>query len=189
MSSNLTLAEYRPLGEKFAAIYEAGLILGGSLFIAISAQVAFGWPVPVTGQTFAILLLGTLFGSKRATLAVLAYICEGVAGLPVFAQFKAGLAALFGPTGGYIVGFLAAAFIVGFLTERISGRNLIKMVLAMLAGLFFIYTFGILWLCVVFKGATLLTVLKAGLYPFIPGEIIKITLAIWLLSRLRGLAK
>ncbi len=75
-------------------------------------------PVPITGQTMAVLLVGALLGSRRGALAVLAYIAEGLAGLPVFAGGAAGLARLFGPTGGYLVGFVAAAFLVGWLAER-----------------------------------------------------------------------
>jgi biotin transport system substrate-specific component len=189
MQPNLTLAEYAPLEKKSALANELFLILGSSFLIALSAQVAFGWPVPITGQTFAIILIAIVLGSKRATLAVLAYICEGVAGLPVFAQFKFGLAALLGPTGGYIIGFLAAAFIVGVLTERIRDKNIIKIFFAILTGLAIIYIFGILWLCVVLKGASFLTVLKVGLFPFIPGEVIKITFALALLRRLSSFSK
>ncbi len=183
MQPNLTLAEYAPLERKSIA-NELFLILGSSLLIALSAQVAFGWPVPITGQTFAILLISAALGSKRATLAVLAYICEGAAGLPVFAQFKFGLAALLGPTGGYIIGFLAAAFVIGFLTERIREKRFIKTLFAMLAGLVLIYSFGISWLCVIMRGASFLTILNEGLFWFIPGEVIKITLALLLLRRL-----
>lgn len=189
MSSNLTLAEWTPLEKKSAVVYDLFLILGSSFLIALSAQVAFGWPVPITGQTFAILLIASVLGSKRASLAVFAYICEGVAGLPVFAQFKFGLPALLGPTGGYIIGFLAAAFIIGLLTERIRDKNIVKMFFAMLTGLIVIYAFGIFWLSFVLKGAALLTVLKVGLFPFIPGEIIKITLALALLGRLSSFNK
>lgn len=186
MSANLTLAEYTASEKKSAIANELFLILGSSFLIALSAQVAFGWPVPVTGQTFAILLTASILGSKSATLAVLAYICKGLAGLPVFAQFKAGMPALLGPTGGYIIGFLAAAFIVGLLVERIRDRKFIKILFAMIAGLVVIYTFGILWLCFYMKGAGLLTILNVGLFRFIPGEIIKIALALLLLRHFSG---
>jgi len=178
MSFNLTLAEYASAEEKSAVTHELFLVLGSSFLIALSAQIAVGWPVPVTGQTFSILLIAAILGSKRASLAVFAYICEGLIGLPVFAQFKAGIPALLGSTGGYILGFLAAAFVVGFLAERIRDGSNIKIFFAMLAGLIVIYTLGILWLGIVLKGANFLTVLKAGLFPFIPYEIIKIALAL-----------
>ncbi len=182
MLSNLTFADcFRPAGKRFAIVYEAALIFGGSLLIAISAQVAFGWPVPATGQTFAVLLLAASLGSRRAALAVLAYICEGLAGLPVFAQFKAGLPALLGSTGGYIIGFLAAAYLVGFLVERGWGRKIVTTVAAMAAGEIVIYAFGLTWLAFVMRGAGIQKILAVGLYPFIPGEFIKIALAAWLL--------
>jgi biotin transport system substrate-specific component len=185
MSSNLILADcLRPKEKTSSFVYEMTRILAGSFLIAISAQVAFGWPVPATAQTFAVLLTAMVLGSRRAALTVLAYICEGLAGLPVFAQFKAGLPALLGPTGGYIIGFLAAAFLVGFLAERGSSRNIIKMLFVMLAGEIVIYAFGLFWLALLMKGAGLQIILSVGLYPFVLGEVIKITLALWLLRRL-----
>jgi biotin transport system substrate-specific component len=182
MLSNLTFADcFRPAQKRLAFAYEAILILGSSLLIAISAQVAFGWPVPVTGQTFAILLLAASLGSRRAVLAVLAYICEGLAGLPVFAQCKAGLPVLLGPTGGYIIGFLVAAYLVGSLAERGWSRKIVTMVAAMVLGNVVIYTFGLSWLAFVIRGVGIQKILAVGLYPFIPGEFIKVALAAWLL--------
>jgi biotin transport system substrate-specific component len=182
MLSNMTYAEYfRPAEKKLAFVYEAGLILGSSFLIALSAQVAFGWPVPLTGQTFAVLMTGALLGSRRASLAVLAYICEGLAGLPVFAQFKWGFAALLGPTGGYIIGFLAAAFVVGFLAERGWDKKIGTALAAMAAGNVVLYTFGLVWLAFVMRSAGVQEVLSVGLYQFIPGEFIKVALAAGLL--------
>lgn len=189
MLSNLTFADcLRPAEKKLAFAYEAGLILGSSLLIALSAQVAFGWPVPATGQTFAVLMIAMVLGSRRAALAVLAYICEGLAGLPVFAQFKSALPTLLGPTGGYIVGFLAAAYLVGFLAQRGWDRKIITTVAAMLTGEVVIYAFGLCWLAFVMRGAGIQNVLAVGLYPFLLGEVIKIALALWLLRRLPGFA-
>ncbi len=103
--------------------YDAMLVVLGSVLIAASAQLAvvlppYISPVPITGQTFAVLLLGALYGSKRGAATVLAYLAEGLAGLPVFAGGAGGLQHLLGPTGGYLLGFIAAAFVVGLLAER-----------------------------------------------------------------------
>ena len=100
---------------------EVALILGGSLLIALSAQLQFVLPfspVPITGQTFTVLLLGALYGSKRGPATVVTYLALGVMGLPVFAGGTFGVARLVGPTAGYLVGFLVAAFVVGLLSER-----------------------------------------------------------------------
>lgn len=126
MSSNLTLAEWTPIEKKFAAAYELFLILGSSLLIALSAQVALGWPVPITGQTFAILLIASVLGSKRASLAVLAYICEGVAGLPVFAQFKFGLTALLVPQAVILSDFSLQLLLSVCLLKESTTRNSLK---------------------------------------------------------------
>ena len=97
--------------------WRAGLVLGASLLIALAAQVAIPLPfspVPVTGQTYAVLVVGAALGSRLGALSVALYVAEGVLGLPVFAPGGApGIARLLGPTGGYLVGFVGAAFVVG----------------------------------------------------------------------------
>jgi len=180
MLANVTVADLlRPYNKSRAVIYDIALIIAGSFVIAISAQLAIGWPVPITGQTFAVLMLGALLGSRRGSLCVLTYILEGVLGLPVFAHGRGGFAVLISPTGGYLIGFVAAACIVGLLAEKGWDRRVWKTILAMLLGNIVIYAFGLLWL-------SLLTgisrnVLAIGLYPFIPGDILKILLAAILL--------
>ncbi len=180
MLTNATVADVlRPCQIWRAGFYDVALIIGGSLVIALSARVAIGWPVPVTGQTFAVLMIAALLGSRRGCLAVLAYITEGAAGLPVFAHGRAGLAALSGPTAGYLLGFIAAACIVGLLAEKGWDRRIGTTVLAMVFGNIAIYAFGLLWLCRL-MGINR-NVLTAGLYPFILGDLMKITLAAILL--------
>ncbi len=157
------------------------LILLGSLVIAFSAQVAMPLPftpVPITGQTFGVLLVGMALGSRRGALAVLAYLAEGALGLPVFAEFRAGLPVLLGPTGGYLAGFLPAAWAVGALAERGFDRSLPRTLLAFLAGNAIIYLFGLLWLSrfVPWPGT-----LAAGMTPFLLGDAIKAVLAALLL--------
>lgn len=171
----------RPSEKRLAGLYDAALIVGGSLLIGLSAH-AKVWlpfsPVPVTGQTFAVLMLAALLGSRLGSLAVLVYIAEGVAGLPVFA-IGVGPAALLGPTGGYLFGFIPAVYITGRLAEMGWDRRVGTTILAMLLGNLTIYTFGLLWLCLLTGLSTM--VLTLGLYPFIIGDLIKIILAAILL--------
>ena len=173
----------RPCEKKRALCYDFALIIGGSVFVALSARVAI-WlpfsPVPVTGQTFAVLMIGALFGARRGCLTILAYIIEGTAGLPVFASGTGGFAWLAGPTGGYLLGFIAAAYITGFLAEKGWDRRIGTTILAMVFGNIAIYTFGLLWLfCLISiskaPGSTN-NILAVGLYPFIVGDLLKIAL-------------
>jgi biotin transport system substrate-specific component len=182
MLTNATVADlFRPCERKFAGLYDVALIIGGSLLIGLCANVKV-WlpfsPVPVTGQTFAVLMLGALLGSRRGCLAVLAYILEGAAGLPVFAA-GVGSAALLGPTGGYLFGFIPAVYITGRLAEKGWDRRVGTVVLAMIFGNLAIYTFGLFWLCCMIGFNT--AVLTLVLYPFIIGDSIKIILAAILL--------
>lgn len=167
--------------ERNAALVDLSLILLGSLFVALTAQVSMPLPfspVPITGQTLAVLLVGMALGSRRGALALLAYLAEGVAGLPVFAEARAGVGVLLGPTGGYLAGFLAAAWVVGTLAERGFDRSLPKTLLAMAAGNLVIYALGLAWLAQ-FTGAA--GVLAAGLYPFLVGDAVKAVAAALLL--------
>lgn len=175
---NVTYADVlRPCDKRLAGFYDAALIICASLLIGLCAQIAVWFafsPVPVTGQTFAVLMIGALLGRRRGSLAVVAYIIEGAAGLPVFALGRSGFAVLAGPTGGYLVGFVAAAWITGLLAEKGWDRRVWTTVLAMLLGNACIYVFGLLWLsCLV--GISSAPAL--GLYPFVIGDILKITLA------------
>lgn len=182
MVTNVTAADLlRPCERRLAGFYDLALIVGGSLLIGLCAQVRillpFG-PVPVTGQTFAVLMIGALLGSRRGCLAVLAYLIEGMAGLPVFA-FGGGAAVLAGPTGGYLMGFLPAAYITGLLAEKGWDRRIGTTVLAMVLGNVVIYACGLFWLCCL-MGLSV-KVLTAGLYPFIVGDLLKVVLAAILL--------
>ena len=183
----------RPTMRRSALLFDAALVLGASLVIALSAQVAIQLPfspVPITGQTMAVLLVGALLGSRRGALAVLAYIAQGLAGLPVFAGGAAGLARLFGPTGGYLVGFVAAAFLVGWLAERGWDRRFGTTLAAMTLGNLVIYGVGAVWLAVFVGGLS--RAWSLGVLPFLPGDALKIVLAAvllpggWKLLGMRG---
>ncbi len=185
MIAGLTVADLaRPSQGRLARFYDAALIAGGSFAIALSAQIAILHPVPITGQTFAVLMVAALLGSRRGSLCILAYLAEGLLGLPVFAEGKAGLAAFLGPTGGYLVGFIVAAWIVGALSERTWDRKVLGTVVAMVLGNFAIYACGLVWLlCLARVLAKPLGggVLAIGLYPFLAGDVLKIALAAILL--------
>ncbi|MEE8357228.1 MAG: biotin transporter BioY [Anaerolineales bacterium] len=150
------------------------LILAASWLLAISAQFSFYLPfspVPITGQTLIVLLLGALLGKNRGAAAVGLYLFQGAIGLPVFAGGKSGFIVLAGPTGGYLIGFIAAAYMVGILMELRHDKSLIYFGFSMLIGNIFIYIFGLFWL-VQFIGES--QALQLGLMPFIIGDILKI---------------
>jgi biotin transport system substrate-specific component len=146
----------------------------GSLLLTISAkiQVPF-WPVPMTMQTFVVLVLGVAYGGRLAGATVLLYLAQGALGLPVFAG-GGGLAYMAGPTGGYLAGFLLAAVAVGWLAERGWARSAPSTLAAMLIGTAIIFGCGIAWLATLIG---LSQAISAGLVPFLLSEAVKIALA------------
>jgi len=178
----LTYADFfRPRVRRSAAVYDAAAIVGGSVFIALAAQVAFylpGTPVPVTGQTLAVLLAGVLLGGRRGAAAVALYLVEGAAGLPVFAGWGFGLARFASPTGGYLLAFLPAAWLVGKLAQRGWDRGTVKAIAAMLIGNAVIHIGGAAWLACLFGWAKALAV---GVGPFVIGDLLKVLIAAGLL--------
>jgi len=173
----------RSLGRDLA------LVLSGSLFVALLAQVSLPLPftpVPLTGQTLGVLLVGAALGSRLGFLALLAYLVEGGLGLPFFAGGTGGLAKLLGPTGGYLLAFPLAAGLVGLLVERFGAdRSFLKTLLAMLAGNLLIYALGVPWLGAFLAGVGkypgLAGLLSMGMIPFLPGDLVKAVLAALLL--------
>jgi biotin transport system substrate-specific component len=155
------------------------LILAGTLLIALGAQVAFvipGTVVPVTGQTFGVLVAGGALGFRRGIASVVLYVLLGAIGLPLFALGKTGVDVILGATGGYLVGFVLAGAIVGRLAELGWDRNLIGSIGAMLLGELAIYAVGVPWLAV---SASLspADAISAGLTPFLVGDAVKMLLA------------
>ncbi len=149
--------------------YQIALIVAGSLLVALSAQITIPLPyVPLTGQTYAVLLVGALLGSRRGGLSMLLYLLEGQAGLPFFARSGGP------PTMGYVFGFVLAGFIVGWLAERGWDRNFKSAVAAMAIGSVAIYLLGLPWLAMFVGWSTAIT---AGLLPFIVGDLVKLLLA------------
>lgn len=155
------------------------LVVTGSLFMALCAQIALPLPfspVPVTGQTFGVLLLGATLGARRAALALLLYLAEGAAGLPVFAPVGApGLARLAGPTAGYLLACPVAAFVLGRLLEVSARRSLRRWLAATLAAEAIMFAAGTAWLKVLII-ADWQQALLLGVVPFLPGETVKIAL-------------
>lgn len=171
------------------------LILAGTLLISLAAQVSIpvpGSPVPITGQTFGVLLTAGALGFRRSIASTGLYLLIGAVGLPVFAQGKSGLEIVTGATGGYLVGFIVAAAVIGRLAELGWDRNLLGAIGAMLIGSVVIYAVGLPWLAYVahFDAAT---TFEKGLYPYIPGDVLKLALAAaafpaawWLVGRRPG---
>jgi biotin transport system substrate-specific component len=173
-------------------VRNALLVIGASVATALAAQIAIPvpWsPVPLTGQTFAVLLSGAVLGVRRAFLAQALYLAEGALGLPVFAGGAAGIATIAGPTGGYLAAFPFAAALTGALAERGWDRHFVTMLAAMLLGSAVIFALGLIQLSRFVPQAQLLA---AGLLPFVPGDLVKSTLAalafpsIWRLAHERG---
>jgi biotin transport system substrate-specific component len=150
-------------------------VLVGTLLITLSSYITIPlYPVPVTAQTLVVLLIGLSFGWRLSFLTLSLYLFQGAVGLPVFAGGAGGLAALFGPTGGYLFGFVAAGSLLGLLARRGFGKNFLTTIIAMLAGNAVIYLFGVSWLAN-FIGIE--NAVKHGVLPFLYGDVLKIFVA------------
>lgn len=172
--------------SKDAAAWDALRIAGANILLIMCAQIALPLPftpVPVTGQTFGVMLIAVLFGARRGAISAALYLLEGAAGLPVFQPFGApGAARLFGPTAGYLWAFPAAVFMTGSLVNRIPandaaasfaalGKRAFALTAALVPGQLLIFACGCAWLATT-KGWA--AAIMLGAVPFLPGEIIKI---------------
>lgn len=176
--SSITTTGARTLGDVIPGglVRSIALVVGGTLFVAFATLVAIPLPftpVPLTLQTFAVLLVGSALGSTRGLISVALYALVGIAGVPWFSQHHSGFAF---PSFGYIVGFVAAAWLVGFLAERGGDRHVVKMIGLMVLGNLVIYAFGIAGLMLT-TGMPLPTAINKGLFPFLLGDALKIALA------------
>jgi biotin transport system substrate-specific component len=157
------------------------LMFGFALLTAGAAQIAIPLPftpVPITGQTFAVLLGGAALGSWAGAGSQVLYVAMGTLGLPFFAEGTGGWGIVTGATGGYLIGFIVAAWIVGFLAERKQDRRVWSAIPAFLTGNAVIYLIGVTWLLVAVDAiATWEEALIAGFLPFIFGDVLKIVLA------------
>jgi biotin transport system substrate-specific component len=159
--------------SRAGALNQAVIVGIGVLLLAVSAriQVPF-WPVPMTLQSLAVLLIGATAGARLAASTLAAYLAAGAVGLPVFAS-GAGLAYMAGPTGGYLAGFLAAATLVGWLADKGYGRSMVSALALMLAGEVAIFALGVGWLSLLIGPGP---AVAGGLVPFVPAEILKMVL-------------
>ena len=169
------------------------LVVAGSLFIALAAQIAVPmWPVPVTLQTLAILLVGFAYGSRLGAVTVLAYLAQGFVGLPVFTPSTLpGLAALIGPTGGFLIGFVGLAWLAGFAAERGLARGALGTALVAIAASALLYVPGVLWPMAVasvagvdagWAGQGLGFYAAHFVVPFLIGDVIKAVIAALVVS-------
>jgi biotin transport system substrate-specific component len=167
-----------------SALRPAVLAIGGSLALAASAQIQVPiQPVPMTLQSLVVLLIGAAYGWRLGAATVLLYLAEGLCGMPVFAGFRAGPAALIGPTGGFLLGFVPAAALAGWLAARGWTQGMLRCGALFLAGHAVLLAIGVAWL------ATLVGLDRAiavGLLPFVPGTVVKVALGVALLAALRS---
>jgi biotin transport system substrate-specific component len=166
-----------------SAINNVALILSGAVLTAYAAQLVIPmWPVPITAQTLAVLLVGSVLGATRGAISLIVYFSMGAVGLPVF---SAATSLSFGPTFGYLIGFIAAAALVGYLSQRGWHKSVSGVLGSFAIANSVIYLFGLPWLAFALGslGAAndLASVAAAGFAPFIIGDVIKMTLAAALL--------
>lgn len=164
---------------------DALVVLGASVIIALFAPISIHLPfspVPIATQGHVILLLAVLLGSKRSAMAVMTYLAQGAAGLPVFSGGKAGLLCLAGPTGGYLLGYVVAAYVTGLLIERSAKRTPGRALMAMSVGNLVIYLFGLSWLS---QYIGLSSAFTLGMLPFLIGDSLKLLAGVRILKSLR----
>ncbi|MGH8988495.1 MAG: biotin transporter BioY [Acidimicrobiales bacterium] len=172
-------------------VRDALMVIGGACFVGLLAQVSFHLsftPVPITGQTFGVLLCGAALGSRRGAAAMALYAVAGVVGVPWFADHAHGYA---GASFGYIIGFVLCAGLCGYLAQRGSDRSILKSVPAMLAGEIVIYLCGVAWLAVSLH-VDAARAISLGFVPFVAGDAIKAALVAVLLPgawKLAGTAR
>ena len=177
--TEIALDYRRTLIAPRTSISRFALVLGAAAFIALAAQVSIPLPftpVPITGQTFAVLLVGTALGMTLGAASAALYVAVGVAGLPVFAEHKHGWEIVTSASGGYLFGFIIAAMLTGQLARRGWDRSFGASSASMLAGNVVIYLVGLPWLAVVLD-TDLEKTLEYGLYPFVVGDLVKLYLA------------
>ena len=164
-------------------LQDAGLVLAGVGVVALLAQVTIPLPlVPITGQTLGVILVGAALGSRRGAAALLTYLLIGLAGAPVFAEFSGGPASVLSPSFGFLLGFVPAAFVAGRFAERAWDRTPLLAMAGFVAASAVPFLFGVPYLAMILDAVMgvelgLGGVLAAGLWPFIPGGLVKAAMA------------
>lgn len=177
--------------KKFKTIDIVYIGLSAAL-IAICSWISIPLTVPITLQTMGICLITSLFGVKRGTITTVVYIILGAIGIPVFQGFTAGIGIIAGSTGGYIIGFIFTALIVGFVSDKFKGK-LIPLIISMVIGILVCYAFGTAWFALVYAKentpATIGTILGWCVIPFLIPDAVKIIFAAVLTNRLKRFVK
>ncbi len=178
MSSSATSLR-SSLMPRTTALANAVLVVSGVFALAILAQIAIpvpGSPVPVTGQTLGVLLIGTAYGSTLGVTTFALYLLAGIAGAPIFANNGFGIDRVIGATGGYLIGMLVATYVVGQLARLRLDQKFLTALPSMLIGTVITFSFGLVWLQQ-YTGKDWAWTINAGLTPFIVGEVLKIAIA------------
>lgn len=152
------------------------MVLAGTALIALAARASVGWPVPMTLQGLAILVVGFTYGARLGTVTLLTYLAQGAAGLPVFAGGGAGLAYMMGPTGGFLLGFVAMAFIAGLAADRGIAKYFVGTLAAGVVASAFIYLPGLAWPAAM-MGKSWDVLWTHWMSPFLMGDVIKAAIA------------
>lgn len=155
--------------------------------LAIMSWICIPTTIPITLQTMGVFITVGLLGTKRGTLAIIAFLLLGLFGLPVFSKFQGGVGVLFGPTGGYLIGFIGTALVTGTIIDHF-GRSYPVLIIAMVAGLVVCYAFGTAWFIIVYSRTqsdiTLTATLSMCVFPFIIPDIIKIIVSLLTIDKL-----
>ncbi|CAB4749842.1 unannotated protein [freshwater metagenome] len=165
--------------SRSTAVSQISLILSGTIFLAVMAQISFpipGSPVPFTGQTLGVLLLGTAYGARLGFSTVAFYLAMGIAGAPIFASGSHGFEKIVGATGGYLIGMLLSALVLGALAGRKWDQKIKTVIPTMIIGNVIIFSIGLIWLHQ-YSGQSWSWAIEKGLTPFILAEFIKIAIA------------
>lgn len=193
--TNMTEKSYNnPKNTKKSVLTDMVYVAVFTAIISVLAQISIplGVIVPFTLQTLGMFLAGAMLGWKRGTLSVILYVLLGAVGLPVFAGFSGGVSVLFGPTGGYIIGFIFTALAVGFMTDKL-GRKLWVLAVSMVIGLLLCYIFGTAWFIILYNiqgnAMDLITALGYCVFPFLIADGLKIIVAAVLVNRLDKIIK
>lgn len=186
-SKKKNLALIKEKNKKIGHLLDIIFIALFTALISVSAQITIPTMVPFTLQTLGVFISSALLGCKRGTISVLIYILLGIIGLPVFSGFSSGIGKLLGPTGGYIVGFILTAIIVGLMCDLL-GRKLWVLITSMTAGLLLCYLLGTIWFCI-FSQTDFLSALTFCIFPFLITDGAKIIIASMLVSRLNKIVE